>query len=229
MSLLDGGSISEDNAFGPETDLILSLLVIVLLVGVLAWFQGKQVVRKKDSIIERNSRTLVFEEKASSFSQGSAKIGAEDLGSLRTKAGTFKEAIRAGKYQYLEIAGAASPETGRAKTGLDVNIRKGYERAEAVAQILNSTGLPFECMKLSSYGRATSEYLLRKMRDQRGKSPADVLREFDGNLQGARLHERQFSGERRTEIWGIPPERVPDGRPMPSVCMSLLSISRDYR
>ncbi len=89
MNYLDGVAATEDNAFGPETDLILSLLVIVLLVGVLAWFQGNYLVKKKEDIIQRNERKLVFQEKASTFSRGSAEIRPEDERQLRLKGQYF--------------------------------------------------------------------------------------------------------------------------------------------
>jgi hypothetical protein len=224
MNNWTGVAGNEDNAFGPETDLVLSLLVILLLVGVLAWFQGNRVVKKKEEIIQRTQRTLVFEERASTFSRGSAEIRPEDVKSLKSKVNDFENKIRDGQFQYFEISGAASPEIGKIATGVDINLIKGYERAEAVAGILRSAGFPYECMKLSSYGRSTSEYLATIMTSP-GASPSAVLQRFDSDHPTAMIDERKFAGERRTEIWGIPPARKENGSPIPSVCTLLLRSS----
>jgi hypothetical protein len=216
---------NEDNAFGPENDLVLSLLVILLLVGVLAWFQGNRLVEKKDEIIQRTQRTLVFGERASTFSRGSAQIRPDDEQSLKLKVADFKSKIRAGQFQYFEISGVASPEVGKVATNFDINLTKGYERAQAVAKILRSGGFPYECMKLSTYGRATSDYLNTIITARSGTGAGDVLHTFDSDRAGALSNEGRFAGERRTEIWGIPPARKDDGSPIPSVCMLLLSSS----
>jgi hypothetical protein len=221
MSDLTEGITGEDNAFGPETDLILSLLVIILLVGVLAWFQANHVVKK----IQQTQRILVFQEKASSFSRGSAEIRPDDERDLRAKTPKLDEEIRLGQFQYFEIAGAASPEVGRVAAKFDINLIKGYERAEAVANILHAAGMPYECMKLSTYGRATSEYLGAIVKENPGSSAAGTVHAFDLDPAAALKNETRLAGERRTEIWGIPPTRTDDGSVTPSVCMLLLSPS----
>jgi hypothetical protein len=219
MTNLQDISAPEDNSFAPETDLILSLLVIILLVGVLAWYKGKDVVQQKEQEIRRNQRTLVFQEKASNFLQGSSDISSDDCARLRSKVSDLKESLRTGKYQYLEIAGAASPEVGRNETTFDINIVKGYERAKAVAEILHSEGMPYECMKLSTYGRATSEYLIKQFNGKSTLNPKEFLHRFDSDLSIARSSERELSDERRTEIWGIPRQGTD------SICMMLINQS----
>jgi hypothetical protein len=222
MNYLTDGSAADDNAFGPETDLVLSLLVIVLLVGVLAWFQGNLLVKKKEEIIRRNERKLVFQERASTFSRGSAEIRPEDERQLRTKVADFEDAIRRGNFEYLEIAGGASPEKGKSSQEFDINLTKGYDRAQAVARILHSAGLPYECMKLSSYGRATSQFLGELIKSAPRDAPINILRDFDSNPAAAAAIEEKVAMERRTEIWGIPPSRKEDGSIELSVCMLLL-------
>ena len=220
MSYMNEVTATEDNAFGPETDLILSLLVIVLLVGVLAWFQGNHLVKKQRDTIEQNERKSVFQEKAATFSQGKAVIGPDDERELRLKVSGFERDIKTGRFAYLEVEGSASPETWKGAAAFDINLIKGYERAQAVAEILLSAGLPYECIKLSSLGRANSDFLLGRIQAQPGRTPASVVGDFDKN-PGAFASNGRVAGERRTEIWGIPPKRNDSG-PIPSVCMLLL-------
>jgi len=225
---------TEDNAFGPETDLILSLLVIVLLVGILAWFQGNRLLAAKEKTINEQKKTIseqidtikqgerksVFQERASSFSQGSAAIGPEDERKLRLKVSEFEGDIQAARFAYLEVEGSASPEAWKGATAFDINLIKGYERAQAVAKILHSAGLPYECIKLSSFGRTSSDFLLGKIQAQPGRTPASIVGDFDKN-PGEFASDRDLASERRTEIWGIPPKRN-KGSTIPSVCMLLL-------
>ena len=223
MSYPNETTVPEDNAFGPETDLILSLLVIVLLVGVLAWFQGKRVVQDKDRIIQRDVRTSVFQETASTHAQGSAAISPEYDRKLRSSVSEFVTAIRASKYAYLEVGGYASPEAGKIASTFDINLIKGLDRAQAVAKILHSGGLPYECMVLSSFGRTGSELLSKQMNAHQGVNSVNFLGDFDRAPESF-AKEADLARERRTEIWGIPPLRNDNGTVIPSVCMLLLKV-----
>ena len=213
----------EDNAFGPETDLILSLLVMVLLVGVLAWYQGRGVVEET----KRKNQELIFTDTAGRFRQGKDVLDEDTRQKLQKLAPAMKDDIVKGKFKYFEIAGAASPDISKRSLdggGIDKNLRLGYDRAAKVAQYLHeSQGMPYECMKVSSYGRAASTFLVEYFQEHASTSPAELLRHFEGNPALVKANESRFAIDRKTDVLGIPPLRERTGKLETSACRLLLS------
>jgi outer membrane protein OmpA-like peptidoglycan-associated protein len=153
----DLGDLGSDFEFGPGTDLVLSmlaLLVVLLAVVNMAGPLGKD--GPVDNTVELRDEELAF------FEHNSARLTPDGERMLRQKLAVLADAAVALDANMLRIKGYASPlpKPLRLAGGtLDGNVNLSAERAIEAAHALHLLGVPYDCLAIESYGRNRSPLL----------------------------------------------------------------------
>lgn len=206
---------SEDESFGPGTDLVLSLFACLLMITLLG-----AVARKTETpppSAPTRQQLYEFRERdrqAPFFARNDEVLTEEAKGELRRIAPGLQAGLEGGRFNHLQLLGFASPETreGRELERERWNFALSLHRAQAVADFLYQQRIPYECMSLSAFGRSQSKVLSGWLAAFDGRS----LATWDAAGQDSpEVDEQAMASERRVEIWGI---EHPD-----SVCHRVLS------
>lgn len=207
---------SEDESFGPGTDLVLSLFACLLMIIVLGAARDADRQQRPQQLYEFRER----DRQAPSFGKDADELPGAAQEELTRLAPGLRDSLRGARFNHLQLLGFASPETRegspleRERWNLDLSLR----RAQAVADYLYRRGIPYECMSVTAFGRSQSKVLSGWLAAFQGRT----LEAWDGAGQtGREVDERAMARERRVEIWGI---EHPD-----SVCHRVLTVRGGFQ
>jgi hypothetical protein len=195
VSLYDEPSVEPDESFGPGTDLVISLLAILLLLLALAAIEQRQAPRQLWELRED------YREKPL-FGQNDAELTERARQQLRQELPAFLDALESDWCNQLLVEGYASPE---APPDLDRKERERWNlglsarRSMAVSDYLNDLGIPYECMFISGYGRSHSAVLASWL----NADPDRTVVIWDDQALEEQHGEQVLSPERIVRILGI--------------------------
>lgn len=200
--------------FGPDTDLILSLFAIALLILatktvhdrlVTSWEHLLAVAQAPPPEKEKPAEVLLElreDHGNAMFEQNEAVLTAKAEAVLGSTAKQIRAALTSGDYDQVQIQGFASPESvvGDAVRRERWNLALSVERSLAIIDYFYGEGIPYECMSLASFGRSHSRLLRAWLRSPKG----GALARWDTHAR--ELLEDQpsrFARERRVWVVGI--------------------------
>lgn len=203
--------------FGPDTDLILSLFAVVLLVLAIKTIHGhwSEAWRNYLGTLSKPAAQsapakevgvlleLTEDHGREVFEKDLTSLSPEAVATLDAVVERIRRGLKKGEYDELQIQGFASPESvsGQARRREKWNLTLSIARALAVMDHLYSRGIPYECMALSAYGRSHSG-LMGAWFGARGAGygAADWDRVAGELLE---TNPEQFAGERLVWVVGI--------------------------
>ena len=208
MNLADDYSQQPDESFGPGTDLVVSLLAVLLLILIqllnaqnLHSFE-EQKGPQQILVIEENYDEKPLFEKDKSTLTPHARL------QLRRSRSAFVDALESNCCNQILIEGHASPDAPSSLSASERerwNLSLSIDRSLAVIDYLYSLGIPYECMSLAGFGRSHSQVLGSWLGrdDQRNIHMWDISSaEFV-----KRVDQHALASERLVRISGIKHER----------------------
>ncbi len=203
-------------SFGPDTDLVLSLFAVVLLILAIktihedwsaSWrsYLGALSKPRARSVPDKEVGVLVeiTEDHArEGFEQDLTSLSPAAVATLNAQVERIRRALENGECDQLQIQGFASPESirGQGRRREKWNLTLSIARALAVIDHLYSRGIPYECMALSGYGRSHSGLMGAWLGTGVGNGAADWDR-VAGELFAT--NPEQFARERLVWVVGI--------------------------
>lgn len=198
---LDGLLGSEEDPFGPGSDLVMSLMVaLLLLVALGAGFyqisrHQRIVAESRDNSTRKSRATDPFRDEAFAGS-GLWRLNKKKEEKLRAEVVKLRSGLLEGQFQLLEVTGHASPE-GRQ----EYNMVLAQLRAAEVANQLARAGIPWECIRISAVGRGESELLREYWQSAtRSGSTSGLKPREEQNHELRTMYASDLVRERRVEI-----------------------------
>lgn len=148
----ESGDLGSDFEFGPGTDLVLSMLALLLVLLAVASIAKPAV---DDTVELRDEELAVFEHNSARLTPAGEQMLRQKLAVLAHAAGELDANM-------LRVKGYASPlpKPLRLSGGtLDGNLDLAADRAVEAAHALYMLGLPYTCLAVESYGRSRSPLL----------------------------------------------------------------------
>lgn len=124
----------------------------------------QQEIKTLNFEIERTKARVIFElreTEAASFKMGTSILTNTARTKLRKESPKMLSELKKQSVNQINILGYASPEKKPLKGNADGNLDLSVERSIAVAHYLKSLGIPYECMKITGFGRGRSEILYK--------------------------------------------------------------------
>ena len=197
MSSYGEPSLDSDESFGPGTDLVVSLLAVLLLLLFLVVREQREAPKQLLEIREGYNEEPLFE-------KDKAGLTPRAMEQLRQKVPDFLAALESDCCNQLLVEGHASPE---APSALDIkgreqwNLKLSIERSMAVVDYLYHLGFPYECMSVAGFGRSHSVTLTSWL----GADPSRSIDRWDetGRAIVEEVGESTLAAERVVKIFGI--------------------------
>lgn len=202
-------TITDEDPYGPGSDLVLSLFVALLLMVALGAALSKLVPDPKqaelDLLLSREKRRDASKDMrpfftlgGESFDQGSANLKDGARASITGRVQELKTALEQGEHEgqsinHVRVSGLVSPEVSpRVPASEQENYFLGVRRARSVMAQLLALGIPYECVVIEGLGWSTSDAL----RAYYQAHPRGTLREWDAEPKD----QTELAKERRIEI-----------------------------